>query len=92
MDMYEGQQQAETKDTYAAIADKGKGSSMILNSSEPPKDTKKSSKSQKEESINIYRNLGTTMGLEIILEKPLLDKKKLQPVKKYSNLIYRIIF
>ena len=84
MDMYEGQQQAETKDTYAAIADKVKGSSMILNSSEPPKDTKKSSKSQKEESIiNLYRNLGTTMGIEIILEKPLLDKKKLQPVKKY---------
>ncbi|KAJ3155384.1 Cilia- and flagella-associated protein 70 [Geranomyces michiganensis] len=31
---------------------------------------------------NIYRAAGTTVGLELLLEKPLLDKKKLQPITK----------
>src|SRR5689334_12112721 len=31
-------------------------------------------------SANFYKLLGTTLGLELLLEKPLLDKKKLQPV------------
>ncbi|KAJ3008042.1 UNVERIFIED_CONTAM: Cilia- and flagella-associated protein 70, partial [Siphonaria sp. JEL0065] len=32
--------------------------------------------------VNIYKALGTHIGLEINLEKPLLDKKKLQPISK----------
>ncbi|TPX60566.1 hypothetical protein PhCBS80983_g01686 [Powellomyces hirtus] len=31
---------------------------------------------------NLYRALGTTVGLDLRLEKPLLDKKKLQPITK----------
>ncbi|KAI8835610.1 hypothetical protein BJ741DRAFT_607390 [Chytriomyces cf. hyalinus JEL632] len=31
---------------------------------------------------NIYKALGSHIGLEITLEKPLLDKKKLQPISK----------
>ncbi|KAJ3168634.1 Cilia- and flagella-associated protein 70 [Geranomyces variabilis] len=31
---------------------------------------------------NLYRAAGTTVGLELLLEKPLLDKKKLQPITK----------
>lgn len=31
---------------------------------------------------NLYKNLGSTICLEVTLEKPLLDKKRLQPVKE----------
>ncbi|KAI9339399.1 hypothetical protein BDR26DRAFT_837865 [Obelidium mucronatum] len=32
--------------------------------------------------VNIYKALGTHIGLEVNLDKPLLDKKKLQPISK----------
>ncbi|KAI9002325.1 hypothetical protein BC832DRAFT_114900 [Gaertneriomyces semiglobifer] len=31
---------------------------------------------------HLYKNLGTTLGLEFVVERPLLDKKKLQPITK----------
>ncbi|KAI8618763.1 hypothetical protein BC830DRAFT_1107404 [Chytriomyces sp. MP71] len=36
----------------------------------------------KEEDANVYKSIGAHIGLEITLEKPLLDKKKLQPISK----------
>ncbi|KAI8821418.1 uncharacterized protein EV422DRAFT_528079 [Fimicolochytrium jonesii] len=36
-------------------------------------------------SANFYKTLGTTLGLELLLEKPLLDKKKLQPITKHVS-------
>ncbi|KAJ3295071.1 Cilia- and flagella-associated protein 70 [Rhizoclosmatium sp. JEL0117] len=32
--------------------------------------------------VNIYKAIGSHLGIEINLEKPLLDKKKLQPISK----------
>ncbi|KAJ3416941.1 Cilia- and flagella-associated protein 70 [Chytridiales sp. JEL 0842] len=42
----------------------------------------KSKKPSKEDDGNLYKSLGTHFGMELLLEKPLLDKKKLQPITK----------
>ncbi|KAJ3297860.1 Cilia- and flagella-associated protein 70 [Borealophlyctis nickersoniae] len=39
-------------------------------------------KTGKGSDLNVYKSLGTSMGLELLLEKPLLNKKKLQPISK----------
>lgn len=39
-------------------------------------------KGAKDEGANLYKNLGTCLGIEFVLEKPLLNKKKLLPVEK----------
>ncbi|TPX41837.1 hypothetical protein SeLEV6574_g05897 [Synchytrium endobioticum] len=32
------------------------------------------------DSGDVYRNIGTSLGIEILLDRPLIDKKKLQPI------------
>jgi hypothetical protein len=41
-------------------------------------------KATKEEAgaINLYKTIGTSLGIELILEKPLLNRKRLKPVEK----------
>ncbi|KAI8802085.1 hypothetical protein BJ742DRAFT_873493 [Cladochytrium replicatum] len=39
-------------------------------------------KKSKEDEWQVYKNINSTLGLQVLLEKPLLDKKKLQPITK----------
>ncbi|KAJ3045423.1 Cilia- and flagella-associated protein 70 [Rhizophlyctis rosea] len=59
----------------------GMGSTMALNEPSTPKKSGKASKDEATDQ-NLYRHLGSTLGMEMLLEKPLLDKKKLQPINK----------
>ncbi|KAI9363935.1 hypothetical protein DFJ73DRAFT_810162 [Zopfochytrium polystomum] len=43
---------------------------------------KKGAKAKDEVDLALYKNLGSHVGIQISLEKPLLDRKKLQPVTK----------
>ncbi|KAJ3056144.1 Cilia- and flagella-associated protein 70 [Rhizophlyctis rosea] len=65
---------------FSAVAAAGESSAALDTVSTPKKGTKPSKEEASDE--NLYRRIGATLGMEMLLEKPLLDKKKLQPINK----------
>ncbi|KAI9098181.1 hypothetical protein DFS34DRAFT_619887 [Phlyctochytrium arcticum] len=79
LDVYEPPPSPANDGTPLAQARANMGSNITLDGQHtgPTPPTKKGKPTS-----NLYKNLGTSLGLEIVLEKPLLDKKKLQPITK----------
>ncbi|KND04050.1 uncharacterized protein SPPG_01495 [Spizellomyces punctatus DAOM BR117] len=66
-------------------------STTTLDSQAPGPTPSKKGRGAKDDA-NLYKSLGTSIGLQLLLEKPLLDKKKLQPItKSVSDFIPRRI-
>ncbi|KAJ3214771.1 Cilia- and flagella-associated protein 70 [Dinochytrium kinnereticum] len=80
-------------DVFEAPGSPGDAGSVVADSGAGGGKTKGGRGNKDEIDVHLYKTLGTSVGVEIMLEKPLLDKKKLQPItKSVSDFIpHRII-